>query len=262
MAEKQPPRLTGSRPRPAICFVSLQSTCPAKLTMTPHHLILSSRDHVVIAWTYRTMRSPQFSVAHVLPWHDVNVADQFPSGRIVATGSFVRLHPQLPQFVLISLTSSRSNNQIPAGLHSTATAEKWPAVRSAAPRRARARAATCSSAPPPPSPSPPPVSAPRRARPAPGPAAGGLPEAPWEGKGWHPHPLGGDAGAGGGPIRSRQCLARFCRVPRRGPGALPPATGRPSPTRPPIPNHFILRRRPRGPAAALPHGRGRGRVRV
>ena len=93
----------------------LQSTCPAKLTMTPPHLILSSRDHVVIAWTYRTMRSPQFSVAHVLPWHDVNVADQFPSGRIVATGSFVRIHPQLPQFILISLTSSTSNNQIPAG---------------------------------------------------------------------------------------------------------------------------------------------------
>ena len=233
MAEKQPPRLTGSRPRPAICFVSLQSTCPAKLTMTPHHLILSSRDHVVIAWTYRTMRSPQFSVAHVLPWHDVNVADQFPSGRIVATGSFVRLHPQLPQFVLISLTSSRSNNQIPAGCVAlNNSCGKWPAVRSAAPLRARARAATCSSAPPPPSPSPPPVSAPRRAARGPGRRRGAARGA-LGGKGWHPHPPGGDAGAGGGPIRSRQCPARFCRVPRRGPGALPPATGRPSPTRPP-----------------------------
>ena len=38
------------------------------------------------------MRSPEFSVAHVLPWHDGNAADQFPSGRIAATGSFVRIH--------------------------------------------------------------------------------------------------------------------------------------------------------------------------
>ena len=179
----------------------------AKLTMTPPHLILSSRDHVVIAWTYRTMRSPEFSVAHVLPWHDVNVADQSPSGRIVATGSFVRIHPQLPQFILISLTSSRSNNQIPAGCVALNTScGKWPAVRSAAPRRARARAATCSSAPPPPSPSPPPVSAPRRAARRRG-AAGGAARGALggKGKGWHPHPMGGDSGAGGGPtFRSRR----------------------------------------------------------
>ena len=65
-----------------------------------------------------------------------------------------------------------------------------------------------------------------------GPRSRGAARGALGGKGWRPQPVGGDSGAGGGPIRSRQCLAKFCRVPRRGPGALPPATGRPRPNPP------------------------------